>query len=105
MSDLSESGPGFKAGPGGGPSSSEDMQLFGRVLLGPLICLAASGLALDADVVPTDHRALLDAPRSNESNSSVLAGISMVTFRWDHMEQRYMVALWTLAAGLCKMGR
>lgn len=77
---------------------------------GPLICLAASLLTVSADVVQIEPKSPLEPSRSNagngdHGNSSVLAGIPVVTLKWHHVQEPYQVVLWILVAGLCKLGR
>lgn len=38
------------------------------------------------------------------NGSRVITGISIVTFKWNHVKTPYLVALWILVAVLAKLG-
>uniref|UniRef100_A0A3Q3X8L0 Sodium/hydrogen exchanger n=1 Tax=Mola mola TaxID=94237 RepID=A0A3Q3X8L0_MOLML len=63
---------------------------------------------VNGNVVRTDPEPRLQPSESNLSRTqhdhgSSITGIPIVTFKWPHVEDPYLVALWILVAGLSKM--
>uniref|UniRef100_A0A674MB32 Sodium/hydrogen exchanger n=1 Tax=Takifugu rubripes TaxID=31033 RepID=A0A674MB32_TAKRU len=74
------------------------MQPSQRVCLRFLLCLAASVMTVNADVVQTK------ASRSNLTGSEDWTpGIPIVTFKWHHVKGPCLVVLWILVVGVCKL--
>lgn len=66
-----------------------DLWLLGSAML--LCCVSP----LKAEVKNSEHE--------SHSNSNI-TGIPIVTFKWEHVETPYLVALWVLVSFLCKLG-
>lgn len=70
-----------------------------RVRLRFLLCLAASVMIVNADVVQ------MKASRSNLTGvEGWTTGIHIVTFKWHHVKGPCLVVLWILIVGVCKLG-
>lgn len=75
------------------------MQPSQQVRLRFLLCLAASVMTVNADVVQTK------ASRSNlRGGEGWTTGIPVVAFKWHHVKGPCLEVLWILVVGVCKLG-
>lgn len=80
------------------------LRLCGLVLL---ICLISGVTGVNGDAALQETH--LKASKSNShggehGNSSNITGIPIVTFKWHHVHEPYLIVLWILVAGLAKLG-
>lgn len=87
-------------------------QMCGPVLLGllgsVLLICPASGVNDNWVLTPEEvYLKLSESPSSlgRTENGSTTTGISVMTFKWDHVETPFVVVSWILVAGLAKLGR
>lgn len=90
----------------------DQMHRCGYVLLGLLgsVLLICPASGVNNEVVLPHEEAHLKLSESKSSlsrteNGSTATGISIITFKWDHVETPFLVVLWILVAGLAKLGR
>lgn len=62
--------------------------------------LTVAAEAAQADLEPSGST----PGHGHHGNGSAATGTSVVSFKWDHVQEPYYVALWILVAGLCKLG-
>ncbi|XP_047461573.1 sodium/hydrogen exchanger 3-like isoform X2 [Mugil cephalus] len=78
--------------------------LLGSVLV---ICLVSSAKGDPAGLGPplkaSDHGSTSGSNHSQHGHGPEITGIPVVTFKWEHVLRPYLLSLWVLVAGLCKM--
>ncbi|XP_023648791.2 sodium/hydrogen exchanger 3.1 isoform X1 [Paramormyrops kingsleyae] len=68
----------------------------------PLLLAALAGTTWASSAHNTDPQSNTNATNGTEGNSG-LTSLPIVTWKWHHVEQPYLMALWVLVCWLCKL--
>ncbi|XP_028256325.1 sodium/hydrogen exchanger 3-like isoform X2 [Parambassis ranga] len=71
--------------------------LLGSVLL---ICIV---LSVKGEAARQESHPMSSSNQTKQEHSSSITGLSIVTFKWHHVETPYLILVWILVAFLCKM--